>query len=200
MPLSRVLRSIAPRRRGRRAHRNRVEPATIVEPAPIVENIFEPRPPLADYEQNRPNWFRRVGSAYRLGRREGDTLNYVFSAMMPSGNRLLNTQILRNTQRRNNRMRDMMSSDVDADADVDVDANLPAPIHPYGYAPEKPPSYKSVKSSSDKKTRKHKKNSPKPPKYVDVKYSPPPIKPPSYTRRRRSHSRGGNKRKTCKKY
>lgn len=187
MPLSRVLRSIAPRRRGRRAHRNRVEPA------PIVEDIFEPRPPLADYEQNRPNWFRRVGSAYRLGQREGDTLNYVFSAMMPSGNRLLNTQIRHNTLRRNNRMRVV-------DADADPDANLPAPIHPYGYAPEKPPSYKSVKSSSDKKTRKHKKNSPKPPKYVDIKYSPPPIKPPSYTRRRRSHSRGGNKRKTCKKY
>ena len=188
MPLTRVLRSIAPRQRRQRQRHSRV--ASIVEPAPMVEDIFEPRPPVPDYEQNRSNWFRRVGSAYRLGRREGDTLNYVFSAMVPfSGNRLLNTQIRNNTLRRNNRMRVVHE---------DADEEMPTTIHTYGYSPEKPPSYKSVKSSSDKQTRKKKKNSPKPPRYIDVKYSPPPIKPPSYTRTRRS--RGGNKRKTCKKY
>ena len=135
-------------------------------------DLFEHRPDVPVDQINR-NWFSRVGTAYRHGRQEGDTLNYVLGSINPfTGNRFLNNQLRRDIQRRNNRFRAIV-------VEAEEGANQ---VHPYGYAPEQPPPYKSVKSSSNKTIKKKKSTSP--PKYVS----------PSSQRSRKI--RGGNNKKT----
>jgi hypothetical protein len=148
-------------------------PSRINGNSPHID-FFEPRPVVPVNQRNR-NWFRRVGTAYRHGRREGNTLNYVLGSIMPfTGNRFLNNQLTQDIQRRrDNRFRNIV-----------VQAEGANQVHPYGYAPEKPPSYKSVKSSSSNKTKKKKTSTP-PPKYVS----------PSPSQRSRK-SRGGNNKRT----